>query len=118
MKQKSLNDAEIEKRLRGMFERNYQRLRLESGHALTPEIKEAALQQVLYYWKKLRDLANTITDTEVRLHLPNQLSRGNGSSESRVLWTSYGKRGTQQCMTSRRMPRNTYARTSENMKNS
>ena len=76
MKQKSLNDAEIEKRLRGMFEKNYHRLRLESGHALTPEIKEAALQQVLYYWKKLRDLANTITDTEVRLHLPNQLSKG------------------------------------------
>ncbi len=77
MKQKPLDDSDIEERLKVIFERNYQRLRLESGHALSPEIKEAALQQVLFYWRKLQDLAKGITDTEVRLNLPNQTSKGN-----------------------------------------
>jgi hypothetical protein len=73
MKKKAAH-VDVEEYIRGAFERNYQRLRLESGHALSPEIKETALQQVLLYWRKLRDLANAITDTEVRLYLPNQES--------------------------------------------
>lgn len=54
------------------FEENFLRLKFESGHGLAPEVKEAAKRQVLLYWRRLRDVAVTITDTEVRLNLPGQ----------------------------------------------
>lgn len=54
------------------FEDNFQRLKFESGHGLSPEVKEAAKRQVLLYWRRLKDVAATITDTEVRLNLPGQ----------------------------------------------
>lgn len=65
---------EIEPFLRDRFEENYEQLRLESGHTLTSDVKETAWQQVLLYWRKLRDIATRITDTEVRLSLPGQTS--------------------------------------------
>jgi len=60
--------------LEAAFEQNYQNLRLEVGRALAPNIKEAARRQVRLYWEKLGSLANSVTDTEVRLSLPNQTS--------------------------------------------
>jgi hypothetical protein len=54
------------------FEDNFLRLKFESGHGLAPEVKEAAKRQVLFYWRRLKDIAKTITDTEVRLNLPGQ----------------------------------------------
>jgi hypothetical protein len=54
------------------FEENFQRLKFESGHGLSPEVKEAARRHVLLYWQRLKGLAETITDTEVRLNLPGQ----------------------------------------------
>ena len=63
---------DFEKELRGMFERNFRRLRAETSHALAPDVKEAAWQQVLMYWRRLRSLAESITDTEVKLNLPNR----------------------------------------------
>src|ERR1700730_17227223 len=63
---------EIEVFLRETFAKNSERIRFESGHALAPETKEAALDQVLLYWRRLRNVAEKITSTEVRLHLPNQ----------------------------------------------
>jgi len=77
MKKDKSQKTDIEQWLEGAFQRNYHRLRIESGHALSPEVREAARQQVLFYWRKLRELAESITDTEVRLHLPNQKSKGN-----------------------------------------
>lgn len=62
----------IEGRIREFFEQNYQLLRLEGGHALTEDVKEKALNQVLLYWRKLKELAQKVTDSEVRLSLPNQ----------------------------------------------
>lgn len=62
----------MEVKLRGFFEDNYQRLREEGGHALSESAKEEAWEQVLWYWRKLHGLANKVTDTEVRLSLPNQ----------------------------------------------
>jgi hypothetical protein len=67
-----LTDAEVEQEIRDAFELNYERLRLEGGHALTEDIKQQALQEVLFYWKKLRDVAENVTDTEVKLSLPEQ----------------------------------------------
>jgi hypothetical protein len=69
---RSADPNKIENFIRESFENNFERIRFESGHALAPELKEAALQQVLIYWRRLRDIAEKVTETEVRLHLPNQ----------------------------------------------
>ncbi len=58
--------------LREAFEDNYELLKIESGRALSPDGKQFALNQVLLYWRKLRDVALSVTDTEVHLTLPNQ----------------------------------------------
>lgn len=47
-------------------------LRMESGHSLSPDAKLAAQLQVLFYWRRLREVAEKVTDTEVRLSLPEQ----------------------------------------------
>lgn len=65
-------DEEIEIFIRERFEENFAKLRYSSGHGLAPDIKETALQQVILYWRKLRDIAMSITDTEVKLNLPGQ----------------------------------------------
>lgn len=69
-----MTDAEIEDRLREMFEENYELLLADGGHALSPEVKNAALNQVLLYWRKLKGIATKVTDTEVLLVLPDQKS--------------------------------------------
>ena len=84
--------------------------RAESGHALSPEVKNAAFQQVLHYWRRLHDLAERITDTEVRLNLPNARRRA-GSSASRAWWTSSARRNGRRCTTSRPTTRSSSART-------
>lgn len=61
-----------EEELKAMFDENFERLRAEGGHSLSPDVKEAAWQQVKLYWKKLRHIAEEVTETEVRLNLPNQ----------------------------------------------
>lgn len=63
---------DIESALKKMFDENFQRLRAESGHSLSPEVKNLAWQQVVLYWRRLREIAESITDTEVRLNLPCQ----------------------------------------------
>lgn len=68
----SLDDAEVEETIRDFFERNLLELQADGGHALAPEVRETALQQVLLYWRRLRSLAERVTDTEVRLSLPEQ----------------------------------------------
>jgi len=64
----------VEDKIREFFEENFEMLRLEGGHSLSPQAKEIALQQVLLYWRKLNDVANKVTDTEVRLNLPGRLT--------------------------------------------
>jgi hypothetical protein len=61
---------DMETFLRRAFDENFLRLRAENGHGLSPEVKEAAWQQVLLYWRRLQDVARRITDTEVKLDLP------------------------------------------------
>lgn len=62
----------VEDKILEFFDQNYERLKLEGGHALTEDVKAQAKQQVLWYWRKLKDLAHKISDAEVRLSLPNQ----------------------------------------------
>lgn len=54
------------------FEDNFERLRVESGRSLAPTVKDAARQQVLLYWRRLRGLAEQVEETEVHLVLPDQ----------------------------------------------
>lgn len=63
-------EANMEEFIRNMFEQNFELLRLESGASIAPDVKEAALQQVLLYWQTMREVAESVTDTEVRLSLP------------------------------------------------
>ena len=67
-------EREMEDFIRQVFEENYEQLRLASGHAITADVKETAYNQVLLYWRKLRGIAENVTDTEVRLSLPGQES--------------------------------------------
>lgn len=63
-------DREVEEYLHEAFEENFDWLAAESGAGLAPDIKAMALQQVLYYWRKLKYIAMNVTETEVRLNLP------------------------------------------------
>lgn len=56
------------------FEANFQRLRSETGRALSPFVKETARQQVFLYWRRLAELAARVEETEVHLVLPEQAS--------------------------------------------
>ena len=49
-------------------------LRLEGGNVLSPEVEKAGLQQVLLYWRKLKGIAEKVT--EVKLTLPDCESPG------------------------------------------
>jgi len=64
-------EEEMEAFIRQAFEENYEQLRLETGMAVAPDVKETGLNQILLYWQKLREIAENVTDTEVRLSLPN-----------------------------------------------
>lgn len=65
-------DPEIEELIKEYFEQNYELLRLEGGHAMTDDVKQAAYQQVLLYYKKLQHIAEKVTETEVKLTLPDK----------------------------------------------
>lgn len=67
-----MEEYEIIEKIKEYFEDNYELMRLEGGHAVTEDIKQLALTQVLYYFTKLRHVATKVTDTEVKLTLPDQ----------------------------------------------
>lgn len=70
------DDVVVEGFIRERFEENYQVLRLEASRSLTPDGRTAALQEVLLYWRKMRHVAERVTDTEVKLSLPGEHSPG------------------------------------------
>lgn len=73
-----MTDEEIELKLRDFFEDNFQYLKDSSGHSIDAYLKEKAFQQVLYYWKKNRDLIERISRSEVKLSLPEQKTPDEG----------------------------------------
>lgn len=66
--------VEIEEWLEAQYEMNYERLKMEGGHSLSPEVKRQGLLQILFYFRKMREVAETVTETEVKLTLPEQVS--------------------------------------------
>jgi hypothetical protein len=67
-----MTDEIIQKRLEEIFFQNYELLKLEGGHALTESGQRDAFNQVMYYYRKLKDVATKVTETEVKLTLPDQ----------------------------------------------
>ena len=70
----AITDAEVEEQIREMFERNYDLLRQEGGHVLAEGAKQQALEQSLVYWRKLKAIATSVTETEVKLALPGLMT--------------------------------------------
>lgn len=68
----AITDNEVEERIREFFDRNYDLLRQEGGHVLAEGAKRQALEQALLYWRKLKAIAISVTETEVKLALPGQ----------------------------------------------
>lgn len=76
--ERELEALRMEKWLEDQYQLNYERLRLEGGHALSPEVKRQGFLQTLFYYRKLRAVAETVSETEVKLTLPEQTSpKGN-----------------------------------------
>jgi len=67
-----VKDEIIEEFLRERFDDNFEIIQEETSTGLAPDIREMAFQQVLYYWRKLSQIAMKVTETEVRLNLPCQ----------------------------------------------
>jgi hypothetical protein len=67
-----MEEKEIIEKINDFFEDNYESMRLEGGHSITEYIKEVARNQVILYYKKMKDIASTVTHTEVKLTLPEQ----------------------------------------------
>src|SRR5438132_4108752 len=65
-------DDAVDALINEAFERNLAELQADRGHALAPDVRTTALNQVKLYWKRLREIAEKVTDTEVRLNLPGQ----------------------------------------------
>jgi hypothetical protein len=68
----TINNRTVEEYLKEAFEDNFNELKLESGRSITYAMKEYAWQQIYLYWKKLNHVAERITETEVKLILPDQ----------------------------------------------
>lgn len=67
-----MQEFEIIEKIKEYFEDNYETMRLEGGHAITEDVKQLALTQVLLYFEKMQDVARKVTHTEVKLTLPDQ----------------------------------------------
>jgi hypothetical protein len=63
---------EIDDVIRQSFDTIFEELSMEAGHSLAADIKEEALRQVFGYYRKLRAVAESVTETEVRLSLTGQ----------------------------------------------
>jgi len=69
-----MTQTEIEEKIKERFELNYEVLRADGGHALTNDVKEMALNQILYYYRRMRSIADRMTETELKLTLPDQFT--------------------------------------------
>ena len=66
--------TEDEQFLMESFEANFERRREQSGRSLAPFVRESARVQVLLCYRRLKELAAKVEETEVRLVLPEQVS--------------------------------------------
>ncbi len=74
-----ISEEKVIEQIKAFFEDNYETLRLEGGHMLTENVKNEALNQVIYYYKRLKALAESVTETEVKLALTDQKTKNERS---------------------------------------
>jgi hypothetical protein len=67
-----MTDEVIEQKIQEFFDRNYEMLRAEGGRPLTGHMRQRALSQVQQYYAKMKEVAHKVTETEVKLTLPEQ----------------------------------------------
>ena len=67
-----INEERIERKIEEFFHRNYEMLRAEGGRPLTAHMRHKALNQVRQYYAKMKEVAHQVTETEVKLTLPEQ----------------------------------------------
>lgn len=67
-----MTDQEIYDQIQEIFNENYEVMQITSGSYLSENIKRIALLQVIYYYKRLKEIAQKVTHTEVKLTLPDQ----------------------------------------------
>ena len=67
-----MTDREIMQFIEQRFEDNLAVLETENQLRLNGYIKDQALKQVKLYWKKMKDTAQKVSETEVPLTLANQ----------------------------------------------
>jgi hypothetical protein len=48
------HQEEVEDRIKEIFQQNYEMMKLEGGHAMTNDVAMSALEQVLYYYRKMK----------------------------------------------------------------
>lgn len=66
---------DVDAKIGELFDSNYRQMLAEGGvHVLTPRALAQARQQVEQYWKKMRDIAINVTETEVKIQLPNRVT--------------------------------------------
>ena len=67
-----MDERLIQDKIDEFFERNYEMLRAEGGRPLTADLRKKALNQVRQYYAKMHEVAEKVTETEVKLTLPEQ----------------------------------------------
>ncbi len=70
-----MTDQEIYDQIEEIFKENYEVMQITSGSYLSENIKRIALLQVIYYYKRLKEIAQKVTHTEVKLTLPDQKTK-------------------------------------------
>ncbi len=71
----NISDQEVNNFIDSAFQQNLETIRAEGGHALTADVIQLAKFQVLLYYKKLKEIAQSVSETEVKLNLPFQKTR-------------------------------------------
>jgi hypothetical protein len=72
-----MSDEQIEAKIEEFFHRNYEMLRAEGGRPLTGHMRQRALNQVKQYYSKNKEMVHKVTETEVKLTLPEQRTPAN-----------------------------------------
>jgi hypothetical protein len=69
-----VSEDEVERHISDFFARNYDLLCQETGQVLAEAGKRQALAQAQLYWRKLKAIATSVTESEVTLSLPGQVT--------------------------------------------
>ena len=70
-----MTDKEIFEHIEEIFQENYEVMQITAGSFLSDSIKRTALLQIIYYYKRLKKIADKVTHTEVKLTLPDQKTK-------------------------------------------